>query len=611
MSDADLRAMERRAFETRDPVDAVAFLTARLRAEGIHQPHPLLDEIAVRREWAEALEDDPWGELLSAQVELLSDDLTAARRSRLTHAADSLLSENAPRWFDSLTASHAEQRRPDVPHTVRWPGAQWFSCRRGEQVLDVRSGRLALAPMSVTAQAVVEGALREGPYVSVPPLYLHGLCRLEEVFNPEQVERLRQGHPSTNVDWEDWQERRCRELLELYGPDDWVGPLAECADLRQVHAARVELSYLGDSGRRDLFASPHWSGLRSLSLNYRGGSGTVTPATLGVLVTNSACEGLRALCFPREDDQDGAMSLGDEGAQILAGGTSLTRLERLDVPWCEIGPLGALLLVWSPHLGALRHLNLSENELGPESLTELAAQRPLARLASLDLGSVQGYDEDGDGREIDEAVVALVNSPNLSVARLDLSANDLGPDVGLAIAASPRMKRVRALSLDANELEDEGLRALCRSRNLTALRELHLVQNDLSAQGYEALAESPLLGRLEVLSIGDWGYGDEDWTGGLEAVTRSKRVRNLRVLRVSALTLTGARALAASPHLRNLNALDIEERAEEDIEAIVRALVDSPHLNRVTRVRLPDDGDAWKLLQRRWPLSITSDWMGY
>jgi uncharacterized protein (TIGR02996 family) len=133
-----------------------------------------------------------------------------------------------------------------------------------------------------------------------------------------------------------------------------------------------------------------------------------------------------------------------------------------------IQPVSMASLADSKHLGRLRSLNLSENQLESRDIRALLVSEHLTSLTDLDLSH---------NRIGDSGVRALAASPLLrKLERLDLRGNDFGSG-GL-----------RALALSVDELE--------RSAQGMRLRRLELSHDNLSSACQRVIAESPVLRRL-------------------------------------------------------------------------------------------------------------------
>jgi uncharacterized protein (TIGR02996 family) len=162
----------------------------------------------------------------------------------------------------------------------------------------------------------------------------------------------------------------------------------------------------------------------------------------------------------------------------------------------------AVLLLSSPHLVGLRELRLLECGLKNRAMLALAGNPALASLRVLAAG---GFFDD-------RAVKALAQSPHLA---------------GL-----------EELDLSRSWMSDRGLRHLCESPHLTYLRRLGLGGVSLTDRGYQTLARAPFAARLKELRVGKGPYQDcREAPGDV-----------------------GARALAESPHLGQIEALHVELR---------------------------------------------------
>jgi hypothetical protein len=116
-----------------------------------------------------------------------------------------------------------------------------------------------------------------------------------------------------------------------------------------------------------------------------------------------------------------------------------------------LGPQGAAVLAGSPHLSGLRELRLRENEIGDEGVRHLARSSHLGNLTLLDL------ERNSVG---DAGLGHLLDSRRLAGLRyLNLQENLVGPDGLAALLASPRLKQWSLVDLRQNR----GLR-LVRSR---------------------------------------------------------------------------------------------------------------------------------------------------
>ncbi|WP_439621966.1 TIGR02996 domain-containing protein [Gemmata sp.] len=197
-----------------------------------------------------------------------------------------------------------------------------------------------------------------------------------------------------------------------------------------------------------------------------------------------------------------------------------------------------------------------------------------------------------------QELLALPNFPRLT--HLDLSTELVANDGAAAIAACPHLAGLTELRLSENHIADAGYTALAKSPHLSNLRALHIDRNIGGTTGVRALAESPNAAGLRELSLGYCGGPDgaralatsryltklEDFTvndfvvESLEATANSPNFAGLIRLRITA---RGAKAVAESPHMRNLRELWlIQNTTLDDAESLAK----SPHLVNLRRLNL-------------------------
>ena len=134
-------------------------------------------------------------------------------------------------------------------------------------------------------------------------------------------------------------------------------------------------------------------------------------------------------------------------------------------------------------------LELLYNILTPARVAALAADPRLARIRTLVLH---------DNRLGDAGLVTLLGSPRLAVERLAVRRNEIHGDGLHALATWPGLASVRALDLSDNPLGSGGIRAFVASPHLGSLRILGLayVGGDL-----EPLLQLPILSQLSELDL--------------------------------------------------------------------------------------------------------------
>lgn len=224
----------------------------------------------------------------------------------------------------------------------------------------------------------------------------------------------------------------------------------------------------------------------------------------------------------------------------------------------------------SPVFGRLRRLQIAHGRTFTGADTrELLALPNCPRLTHLDLAT-EAID--------DEGAAAIAACPNLAaLTDLRLSENRMSDEGLTALARSPHLSNLRALRVDYQfAVRAPGVRALAESPNVAGLRELNLGYCG-GPEGAQALATSKFLTKLEDLTVLDFVVES------LETVANSPNCAGLIRLGITA---RGAKAVAASPHMRNLQELwFIQHVTDADAES----LANSPHLANLRRLNLSDN----------------------
>jgi hypothetical protein len=134
-------------------------------------------------------------------------------------------------------------------------------------------------------------------------------------------------------------------------------------------------------------------------------------------------------------------------------------------------------------------LELLFNILTPQRIAALAADPRLARVRTLVLH---------DNRLGDDGLATLLASPHLAVERLAVRSNQIKGDGLHALAAWPGLASVRALDLADNPLSTGAIRAFVASPHLGALRILGLA---CVGGNLEPLLQLPILAQLSELDL--------------------------------------------------------------------------------------------------------------
>lgn len=151
----------------------------------------------------------------------------------------------------------------------------------------------------------------------------------------------------------------CSEGLDLGGNEITDAAAQALADSPQSAClTKLEMwhTQVGNVGLGALIQSPHLGSLRSLGI-----SGRITDPGARVLAAAPASSRLRSLDLSRN------RQLGVAGAEALAASEHLTNLVELNLWHTKIGERGALALLHSTRLPALRWLIVGTEEGGPWS----------------------------------------------------------------------------------------------------------------------------------------------------------------------------------------------------------------------------------------------------
>jgi hypothetical protein len=578
------RGLERAWTANRDPLAGARILHDRQLTPAEVLRDEFFEDANVRRLYATALPDgDALREIVLTQLALEGDELSAEERSRLTDREAELLERHGSEWTGArATCARFTNRETGECHVRFGP------VLGDDDHWELRGGRALQLPRRVLARDLLErgaAALGPGP---VPPVCIEGLyevaavqVRVDPSLSPERRERLmREVRPIT--------EMRLRHLRQNYGPAELSESLARSEVLERLHDLDLWSYNLGNAHTRLVLESPFLKNLRHLELT----SMKQTAEAFEPLACDERFGKLERLRFKRLDDQDGNSELGPEFASLLGRAKHLNRLESLHVPFASLEVRGVIELLRSPALSGLRHLDVSENELGEEGIADLAGEPGLARLRSLNLScaaparalsalldgtSLHGVERLGiaSGALDDKAghvplLPANIDRPRLR--SLDLSFWDLRGEVASRLAAAARLPALRSLSLAYAKLDDNSFATLVRSPMFQAVEEVDIFSTNVGDRGLRALAPSPWGPRLRRLKLG--------W------------VRDVPI------SADGIAALAKS-HASTLNVIDFDETHDDVLDDIARRLVAIPELNRITRI-VVSPSSALEILRSRW-----------
>jgi uncharacterized protein (TIGR02996 family) len=206
------------------------------------------------------------------------------------------------------------------------------------------------------------------------------------------------------------------------------------------------------------------------------------------------------------------------------------------------------------------------------------------------------------------------------VAELDLSDGDLGNGGVAALLASAHLRNIRVLELGQNRLDNAGAAAIAAAGTLPKLESLSLCDNDVGPDGSIALAESPFLAGLLELDL----IGNEVDDVGLLALVNGPATRRMTRFRIADNPLrdgvvrfasselftrvaatsasldlhrcgiepAGAAALAASPAIRGIEHLDLDENYLGDAGAVSISTASNLRVVKLVRNQITDAGAA-------------------
>jgi uncharacterized protein (TIGR02996 family) len=180
-------------------------------------------------------------------------------------------------------------------------------------------------------------------------------------------------------------------------------------------------------------------------------------------------------------------------------------------------------------------------------------------------------------------MTAFAASPHLSnLQTLDVSSNTIGIR-GTSDLTTARMPSLRTLLLADNPIKDRGLLAIAQTA-WPALEHLDVSRCELQRSSVIGLAESPLVSRLTSLQLSGNAHVTTDaWL----ALARAPMARLERLdLSNSAVTDEVVEALAENPSLVGLRVLHLG--AARITGGGERAILNSPHLRGLKRIRLPE-----------------------
>ncbi len=256
---------------------------------------------------------------------------------------------------------------------------------------------------------------------------------------------------------------------------------------------------------RWLCASPHWTGLQSVTLAEFGGLDRASASDffrakhlqkLTRLIINGhdwtrhTIKELNHFTELRELNLH-YCGLGDDAAVALANMPGLANLRSLSLHRNRITGRGATALLTAPHLANLGFLDLENNPVRGLDAKALAAAPP---------GGLRGVGFHGCRLTIKD-VAALASAPRLAnLVYLDLDHNNLADSAAAGLVKGLGDRAPAILYLMGNRFGAKAAEALSNWSAATGIQRLHLYGNPLDIAAARSLAASPYFGNLKYIS---------------------------------------------------------------------------------------------------------------
>ncbi len=306
--------------------------------------------------------------------------------------------------------------------------------------------------------------------------------------------------------------RWCRELRVSTdaGHADLVVAMSAHPDTANVRALHLGLSGDDPESERALGAvadSPHWSGLRELTLD---GAGHIPPELSSRLFLAPHVNGLTRLTVRGTQE---AANMVASVARVVG----FPQLRSLALTNCDLTDDAVDRLAEATKLANLRSLDLQNNSIGGRGVSALLASPHLKNLAVLDLdhNPVRGL-----GR------AALANAPAGGLRTVGFHGARLTASDIAALTSSPRLSELVYFDADDNGLAESAVARLVKGFGDRPPVILYLIGNGIGDAGVAALTNWPAAARIDMLHLSG-----------------------------NRLPTTAAKALAACPHLRGLTHL--------------------------------------------------------
>jgi hypothetical protein len=301
--------------------------------------------------------------------------------------------------------------------------------------------------------------------------------------------------------------------------------LASATRLAGVERLSIHPEALSARGWTALGNSPHLARVRTLVI----GSPTFDAAGMRSLADTALLGTVESLHLTAADNMDSVAVALAEASNARSIRDLSFRVEGMAPPK-PLTSAGLTALAGSPHLSAVRSLDLYLNAVDAAGVKVLAKSEFLARLERL----VLTHNPLGAA-----SAKALAASPHLgNLTDLRLGFCKLGATSSAALLASPRLGKLEVLNLTENGVEDPAVRSLLAGAAFASLRVLGLGFNKLTDAGVESLVGTGHLAELGVLDLSGQGvkfsnfsrHGTVLTEAAIQAVTNSESLRALAVL---------------------------------------------------------------------------------
>ena len=256
--------------------------------------------------------------------------------------------------------------------------------------------------------------------------------------------------------------------------------------------------------------------------------------------------------------------------------------------------------------GLIRHLRFGSHT--PEKLRELVQNKGLEQLTSMSIRHLDSYTIIQSLRAIFEGTplkhlnsLMLSSNLNLKDEALDtwldildqphlhtlyLGNCKIGARSLKKILTHPQILSLRKLDLSLNPLGPGGAKAIEKATKLNQLEHLDLFGDNsrIKAQGVEALARSPHLTTLKALNLRDQHIQDE----GLIALLESPHITTLERLTLTSnrLSTTSVVTLCHAPNMSHVTRLILDSNYDVDGDSAARAIASSTSLVALTALSL-------------------------